>query len=205
MLVFHCDRPAPSLRVDHELGHCVRIEGTFMRRGVQAGGGRPMPPPATRRYMVGRATCTRMPSRTRRRGDALRTSDGSETRWGQLAMLVPTASVARDTRRVGPRRSSSSCSLNNVGAHPKMARLLCPLRSMATRSEIHSFGSGCGRRYADNREGSESAPQRPVQAVRHRRAPSADNDRRRGWPTTWAGSGRDRARRRAQRVWIHGG
>ena len=85
----------------------VRIGGPCVSRGAQAGGVRPLPPPATRRYLWPVRPYA-VPRRTRRRGDAVRGEAGS-TAWGRrragpacaCCPRVSSPSLRRRSRRCG--------------------------------------------------------------------------------------------------------
>ena len=93
---------------------CATIAGRFVSvapcvsRGAQAGGVRPLPPPATRRCR-GAVRLYAVPRRTRRRGDAVRGA-AVPTAWGRRRAGPACACCARYATSWSP-ASSSSCSL----------------------------------------------------------------------------------------------
>ena len=91
----------PHRCVCHDRGP-GRIGGPCVSRGAQAGGVRPLPPPATRLCRGGRGPFTRC--RVVRGGGVMRCAGLRVRPGGAAGGLVPPAPVARDTRRVGPRR-----------------------------------------------------------------------------------------------------
>ena len=100
VLVFG-DVGPPCCHVCHDRGP-VRIGGPCVSRGAQAGGVRPLPPPATRRCRRGRAPLRG--SRVVRGGGVMRCAGRRVRPCGAADGLAPPAPAARDTRRVGPRR-----------------------------------------------------------------------------------------------------
>ena len=97
----------PRRRVCRDRGP-VRIGGPSVSRGAQAGGVRPLPPPATRRCR-GAARPYAVVRRTRRRGDAVRGAAGPAV-WGRWRAGTACACCARYSTSWSP-ASSSSCSL----------------------------------------------------------------------------------------------
>ena len=86
-------RRRPARRcVCHDRGP-VRIGGPCVSRGAQAGGVRPLPPPATRRCR-GAVRPYAMVRRTRRRGDAVRGAAGPAA-WGRPRTGTACACCAR--------------------------------------------------------------------------------------------------------------
>ena len=82
---------------EHRMPPC----GLCASRGAQAGGVRPLPPPATRRC---RGPCALTRCRVVRGGGVMRCA-GRRVRPGEAAAgLAPPAPAAPDTRRVGLRR-----------------------------------------------------------------------------------------------------
>ena len=96
----------PRRCVCHDRGP-VRIGGPCVSRGAQAGGVRPLPPPATRRC-PGAVRLYAVPRRTRRRGDAVRGAAGPAG-WGRWRAGTACACCARYSTSWSP-ASSSSCS-----------------------------------------------------------------------------------------------
>ena len=88
----------------------VRIGGPCVSRGAQAGGVRPLPPPARGRAAVpgGGVRPYAVPRRTRRRGDAVRGAAGPAV-WGRWRAGTACACCARYSTSWSP-ASSSSCS-----------------------------------------------------------------------------------------------
>ena len=82
----------PRRCVCHDRGP-VRIGGPCVSRGAQAGGVRPLPPPATRRCR-GAVRLYAVPRRTRRRGDAVRGAAGAAV-WGRRRAGTACACCAR--------------------------------------------------------------------------------------------------------------
>ena len=82
----------PRRCVCHDRGP-VRIGGPCVSRGAQAGGVRPLPPPATRRC-PGAVRLYAVPRRTRRRGDAVRGAAGPAG-WGRWRAGTACACCAR--------------------------------------------------------------------------------------------------------------
>ena len=82
----------PRRRVCHDRGP-RRIGGPCVSRGAQAGGVRPLPPPATRRCR-GAVRPYAVPRRTRRRGDAVRRAAGPAA-WGRRRAGTACACCAR--------------------------------------------------------------------------------------------------------------
>ena len=105
VLVFG-DVGPPRRCVCHDRGP-VRIGGPCVSRGAQAGGVRPLPPPATRRC-GGAVRLYAVPRRTRRRGDAVRGAAGPAV-WGRRRAGTACACCARYSTSWFP-ASSSSCS-----------------------------------------------------------------------------------------------
>ena len=96
----------PHRCVCHDRGP-GRIGGPCVSRGAQAGGARPLPPPATRRCR-GAVRLYAVPRRTRRRGDAVRGAAGPAV-WGRWRAGTTCACCARYSTSWSP-ASSSSCS-----------------------------------------------------------------------------------------------
>ena len=96
----------PHRCVCHDRGP-GRIGGPCVSRGAQAGGVRPLPPPATRRCR-GAVRLYAVPRRTRRRGDAVRGAAGPAG-WGRWRAGTACACCARYSTSWSP-ASSSSCS-----------------------------------------------------------------------------------------------
>ena len=96
----------PRRCVCHDRGP-VRIGGPCVSRGAQAGGVRPLPPPATRRCR-GAVRLYAVPRRTRRRGDAVRGAAGP-TGWDRRRAGTACACCARYSTSWSP-ASSNSCS-----------------------------------------------------------------------------------------------
>ena len=82
----------PRRCVCHDRGP-VRIGGPCVSRGAQAGGVRPLPPPATRRCR-GAVRLYAVPRRTRRRGEAVRGA-AAPTVWGRRRAGTACACCAR--------------------------------------------------------------------------------------------------------------
>ena len=82
----------PRCRVCHDRGP-LRIGGPCVSRGAQAGGVRPLPPPATRRCR-GAVRPYAVPRRTRRRGDAVRAA-AAPAAWGRRRAGTACACCAR--------------------------------------------------------------------------------------------------------------
>ena len=99
-------RPAPSPRVPRSRAASY-LWGPCVSRGAQAGGVRPLPPPATRRC-GGAVRLYAVPRRTRRRGDAVRGAAGPAV-WGRRRAGTACACCARYSTSWSP-ASSSSCS-----------------------------------------------------------------------------------------------
>ena len=88
----------PRRHVGHDRGP-GRIGGPCVSRGAQAGGVRPLPPPAARRCR-GAVRPYAVPRRTRRRGDAVRGAAGPAV-WGHRRVLALSAVGAATLRRYG--------------------------------------------------------------------------------------------------------
>ena len=82
----------PVAACDTIAGRFVSV-GPCVSRGAQAGGGRPLPPPATRRCR-GAVRPYAVPRRTRRRGDAVRGAAGPAA-WGRRRAGTGCACCAR--------------------------------------------------------------------------------------------------------------
>ena len=91
----------PRRCVCHDRGP-GRICGPCVSRGAQAGGVRPLPPPATRRCRGGPCTLTRC--RVVRGGGVMRCAGRRDRPRGAAGGLAPPAPAAPDRRPAGPRR-----------------------------------------------------------------------------------------------------
>ena len=102
VLVFGVVGP-PRRCVGHDRGP-GRLCGPCVSRGAQAGGVRPLPPPATRRGRGAGGPCALRRCRVVRGGGVMRCA-GRRVRPGEAAGgLAPPAPAAPDRRPAGPRR-----------------------------------------------------------------------------------------------------